>query len=161
MDPKLSGGALLEVGVYPLNFSDMVFGSSKLVSAFGIKDHQGLDMQETFTLTHENGVISVLSSGIISTSARCGNIGCEDGYVQIDNINNPSKVEVYNLNHQLKEIFYAPGQITGLEYEVKEAVECIKSNRRESQSMPQKDTIRMMALLDEIRAQLKISYPCE
>ncbi len=161
MDPKLAGGALLEVGVYPLNFSDMVFGGSDLVSAFGLKDHQGLDMQETFTLTHGNGGISVLSSGIISTSARYGSIGCEEGYIRVDNINNPSKVEVYNLNHQLKEIFYAPSQISGLEYEVREAVECIKSRKRETVSMPQEDTIRMMALLDKIRVQLNISYPCE
>lgn len=64
-------------------------------------------------------MFAVLSASIISHSDRGGNIFCTEGYIHVENINNPTRIEVYNHNYELIDITHAPKQITGLEYEIK------------------------------------------
>lgn len=160
-DLQLAGGALLEVGVYPINFVDMIFDDLKILSASCIKNEDGIDMTETFTFSLAENVLAVLSASIVSNFDRGGNIFCTEGYIHIENINNPVQIQVYNSNYELIDITHAPKQITGLEYEIEECVSCINSGKCESKLMSHRDTIRMLKIMDELRKNIGVVYPFE
>lgn len=161
MAPELAGGALLDVGVYTLNFAEMVFGRAEKVQAVCTMTETGVDETDCIFLSWADGRAAVLNSGIMAISDRRGIIYCTDGYIEVENINNPQSVRAYNANRELIRELHCPEQITGYEYEVLEAVETIRKGGTECPSMPHEETLHIMSLMDEIRGQLGLRYPFE
>ena len=160
--PELAGGALLDVGIYTLTFADMIFGEPKGVDSSCIKNAEGVDMSNSVTLTYEDpSKMAVLCSSALCISDRFGMIHGTKGIMMIDNINNPKSITVFNDSYEIVKTLSAPAQLTGFEYEVMESVNCIEAGKIESDSMPYEKTLKMMNLMDSIRAQLGIKYPFE
>ena len=164
VNPALAGGALLDVGVYTLNFAEMVFGRAKKVSASCVLTDRGVDRSDSMTLFWEDGRMAVLTAGTTSVSDRYGIIYCENGFIQVENINNPQKLEVYGSGRSKPELMKeisCPEQITGYEYEIMEAADAVRIGALECESMPHDETIHIMELMDHIRAQMGIHYEFE
>ena len=100
--PELAGGALLDIGVYGLNFALMHFGAdiASIGSAVQMTD-EGVDAMESITIFYNDGRMAVLTHSIYARSDRKGIIHGDKGYMVIENINNPQSVSVYDLNDQL------------------------------------------------------------
>ena len=81
--------------------------------------------------------------------------------IEVENINNPEAVKVYNLERRLIAEYVAPTQITGYEYEVRSCIDAINEGRIECPEMPHSETIRMMRLMDMIRKVWGIKFPFE
>lgn len=160
--PELAGGALLDVGVYPLNFALMHFGDkiSKIESSVQHTE-TGVDGMETITLIYEDGRMASLTAGIYSRSDRKGIIHGDKGYLVVENVNNPQSISVFDTSDCLVKKLDVPEQISGYEYEVQECIDAIHAGKTECQSMPMADTIRVMELMDELRRQWEIVYPGE
>lgn len=160
--PELAGGALLDVGIYPLNFASMNFGDhiSSIHSAVQMTD-TGVDGINVMTLFYENGRAAVLTSGIYGLSDRQGVFYGSEGYIVVDNVNNPISVKVYNEERELIRDIVVPEQISGYEYEISETIECIKNRKLECPSMPHEDTLRMMRIMDGLRMEWGLKYPDE
>lgn len=161
VEPSLAGGALLDVGIYPLNFAEMVFGSGAQIHAVCIKSDKGVDLNDSMTLVWEDGKMAVLNAGANCVSDRLGVIYGTHGFIVVENINNPQSIRIYDQTYQLVEHKDCPKQLTGYEYEVMEAVACIESGATECPSMSHQDTIRMMEVMDEARRQMGVRYPFE
>ena len=161
VEPTLAGGALLDVGIYPLNFAEMVFGAPDQVHAVATLSDKGVDLQDSITLTWNDGKMAVLNAGANCVSDRMGVIYGTSGYAIVENINNPQSISVYDAKYQLVKRYPCPAQLTGYEYEVMETAACIEAGDLECPSMPHQDTIHMMELMDEIRRQLGVRYPFE
>lgn len=161
VEPALAGGALLDVGIYPLNFAEMVFGAPDQVHAVGVLSDKGVDLQDSMTLTWKDGKMAVLNAGANCVSDRMGVIYGTRGFAVVENINNPQSITVYDAQYQQVEHHPCPTQLTGYEYEVVEAARCIEEGALECPSMPHKDTIHMMELMDEMRHQMGVHYPFE
>lgn len=160
--PELAGGALLDVGIYPLNFANMILGDPDSVEATCIKNASGVDMSNSITLCYEKtGVMAVLCSSAMGISDRFGMIHCKKGFIQVDNINNPQGLKVFDCNYSLIKEIKCPKQLTGYEYEVSACVRAIEQGKIECPEMPHERTLYMMQLMDSIRAQLGIRYPFE
>lgn len=158
----LAGGALLDLGVYTLNFASMVFGDDIAgISAECIKYDTGVDAQETIMLRYSDGKMASLYATMLAQTDRRGLINGTNGFIEVENINNPESVKVYNLERRLIAEYIAPTQITGYEYEVKACVEAISEGRIECPEMPHSETIRIMRLMDMIRKVWGITYPFE
>lgn len=162
VDINLGGGALLDVGVYGLNFALMHFGEDikKIDSSCEFTD-TGVDGQESITLHYSNGTMANLTHGIYSRSDRKGIIWGDKGYLVIENINNPNSVDAYDTNDKLIKHYDIPTQISGYEYEILECVNCIKQGKIESDSIPLKDSITLMETMDKIRNIWGLKYPNE
>ncbi|RSX54420.1 oxidoreductase [Bifidobacterium goeldii] len=165
-DPALAGGALLDVGVYPLNFIDMVMGGHGATPI----DHfvssmapyaTGVDAQNTTTIYYENGVMANAASSMLASSDRGGYVWGTNGYLVCQNINNVEGVDVYGLDHALRRHIDIPAQLTGYEYEVADAANAILDGRTQCEAMPHADTLRIMELMDQIRAAWGLKYPFE
>ena len=158
----LAGGALLDIGIYGLNFALMHFGGGfdRVESSVRMTE-TGVDGMETITLFYPDGRMAVLTHSIYSRSDRKGIIHGNKGYVVVENINNPQSISVYDTNDCLLAHYAVPEQISGYEYEFREAVRCIREGKLQSDSMPMADTVAMMELMDSLRQQWGLVYPQE
>ena len=162
VDINLGGGALLDVGVYGLNFAMMHFGEDieRIDSSCQFTD-TGVDGQESITLHYKDGRMAVLTHGIYSRSDRKGIIYGDKGYIVIENINNPTSVDAYDTNDQLLKHYDIPTQISGYEYEIEECIECIKQGKLEPDSISTDDSIHLMEVMDKVRNIWGLKYPEE
>lgn len=160
--PELAGGALLDVGVYGLNFAFMHFGTEieRIESSVQFTD-TGVDGQETITLFYKDGRMAVLTHGIYARSDRKGIIYGDKGYMVVENINNPQSVSVFDTEDKLIKKIDIPEQISGYEYQIIESMEAIQNHKIESESMPLADTVYVMEIMDGIRKQWGLVYPQE
>lgn len=162
VDINLGGGALLDVGVYGLNFAMMHFGEDieRIDSSCQFTD-TGVDGQESITLHYKDGRMAVLTHGIYSRSDRKGIIYGDKGYIVIENINNPTSVDAYDTNDQLLKHYDIPTQISGYEYEIEECIKCIKQGKLEPDSISMDDSIHLMEVMDKVRNIWGLKYPEE
>ena len=161
-EPALAGGALLDLGVYPLNFAAMMFGKDidKIDSSCVITD-TGVDASESITITYKDGRVAVLNCTMNGLSDRRGVIYGPKGYIAIENINNFASVTVYDVNYKAVKSVKAPKQITGYEYEVYSCMEAIEKGENECWEMPHDETLHIMKQMDELRAQWGVVFPFE
>ena len=162
VNPNLAGGALLDVGVYGLNFALMHFGNAieKVESSMRLTS-TGVDGMETITLFYKDNRMASLSHSIYSRSDRKGIIYGDKGYIVIENINNPSSIRVFDTDDDLLKELEVPKQISGYEYEVLECKKCLEEGRIESYSMPLSESVKLMELMDKIRNDWGLKYPFE
>lgn len=160
--PELAGGALLDVGVYGLNFAIMHFGTEieRIESSVQFTD-TGVDGMESITLFYKDGRMAVLTHGIYSRSDRKGIFYGDKGYMIVENINNPQSIAIYDMEDNLIKKIEVPQQISGYEYEFIECVEQIQKKQLESTSMPLADSIEVMEITDTIRKKWGLVYPQE
>ena len=158
----LGGGALLDVGVYTINFALMIFGHniSKIASCCTFTE-TGVDEQNAICLQYYDGKVANLNSSMVSLSDRQGIIYGTKGFAVVENINNFESIAVYDKQYKKVASYKCPKQISGYEYEVAACIEAIKCGQIECAQMPHSETLRVMRIMDEIRSQWGMKYPCE
>lgn len=161
-DLALAGGALLDVGVYTLNFALMIFGNNidKIHSCCTYAD-TGVDQQNTITIQYMDGKCAVLNSSMVSLSDRKGIIYGTKGFAIVENINNFESIAVYDTSYKKVAEYKRPKQISGYEYEVEACIRAIRDHRMECVEMPHSETIRVMKMMDNLRKEWGIVYPFE
>lgn len=150
-DPKLAGGALLDVGVYLVNFARMVFGENMTSISSSAVFKDGVDMIDSIVMTFDGGKVATMQSNVNAVQNRDGCIFGTKGYIEITNINNPEEIKVYNDAYREIKSYPIPTQITGYEYEVEACVHAIENGELECPQMPHAETIRVMEIMDDIR----------
>ena len=161
-NPALAGGALLDVGVYTLNFALMLLGNSiEKIHSCCTYTESGVDEQNTITLQYIDGKTAVLNSSMVSISDRKGIIYGTKGFVIVENINNFESISVYDSSYKRVAFYKAPKQISGYEYEVEASMKAIRSHQLECSEMPHSETLRVMRMMDGLRKEWGIEYPFE
>ena len=161
-EPELAGGALLDLGVYPINFAKMVVKKDvKDVISTAVMSPKGIDWTNSITLIFEDDTMAVLHSNMLAGLNRLGAIYGDKGYLEVQNINNAEEIRVYDLDHQLVETIPVPEQINGYEYEVISCIKAIKEGKIECEEMPHEETLWIMCLMDRIRKDWNMVYPFE
>lgn len=159
--PELAGGALLDLGVYTINFAAMVLGTdiTDTVSSC-VKTDTGVDESHSIIFTFGGGKTATLFSTMLSNTDRRGMIYGRNGSIEAVNINNCEQL-IVNVNGTAPEIIDRPKQITGFEYEVLAAKRAIDEGKTECEEMPHSEIIRIMEIMDNLRGQWGIVYPFE
>lgn len=167
VDPNLAGGALLDVGIYPLTFAAIVFGSftkeaiEKVTSTCTKHPETGVDTIDSVTIQYKNGRVAMIYSTMFCQTNRQGTIDGRKGFMEIENVNNYQALRVYNLERKLIKEIKCPKQINGYEYEVQSCLKAIREGKIECPEMPHEETIRMMEFMDSLRKEWGIKYPFE
>lgn len=160
--PELAGGALLDVGIYGINFALMHFGTEiERIESSVQFTNTGVDGMESITIFFKNGTMAVITSGMYARSDRQGIFYGARGYMVVENINNPQSISVYDTADQLIKKVDVPRQISGYEYQVLECMDCLANGQAQSKSMPLDDTIFVMDVMDTLRSQWGLVYPQE
>lgn len=162
IEPSLAGGALLDVGVYTINFALMTFGYEiERITSTAVITDKGVDAQNSITLVYKDGRMAVLNSTMMSLTDRQGVISGSKGFIMVENINNCERIRVYDLKRNELACYEAPKQISGYEYEVRACIKAIQEGNLECEEMPHSETIRVMHLMDSLRKEWKVIYPGE
>lgn len=160
-DPKLAGGALLDVGVYLVNFAIMVLGDEieSIHSEAVFKN--GVDMIDNINMTFKGGKTASMQSNVHAVQNRTGAIFGTKGYIEIVNINNPEEIKVFNEEYQEIASYTPPAQISGYEYEVEACIKAMQEGKIECPEMPHSETIRVMKIMDEMRKSWGYEIPIQ
>ena len=160
--PDLCGGALLDLGVYSLNFARMYFGTDIVRTVTNVHiGPTGMDMHESISLSYADGKMANLQAGTLCLNDRQGIISGTEGYIRVDNINCPSVIEVYR-NYELTARYEKPADmVNGYEYQVYECRRCIEAGLPESPMMPHEETLSIMKQMDALRKEWGVIYPMD
>ena len=160
--PDLCGGALLDVGVYALNFVRM-FTDAPVATLDGhcVKSDKGMDLTNTMTMVLEDGIVANLQSSAMCVGDNTGVIAGSEANIFIDNINNPQTITVYKRDRVLVDQISVPQQITGYEYQFSACRQALIDGLLEPREMPHQETLYVMQLMDDLRAKWGVRYPMD
>lgn len=159
--PELAGGALLDLGVYTINFALMAFsGNISEIKSTCVKNEYGVDTNNSIIMTFEDGKTAILHSNAVSNTDRRGIIYGDKGRIEFENINCCEGISVIFNDRSVKR-YERPKLITGFEYEVKAAAKAISEGKTECREMPHSETLRVMDIMDSLRSEWGIKYPFE
>ncbi len=159
-EPELAGGALLDIGIYPLNFASMMIGSEiERIDSSAVLTEKGVDAQNGFVITYKDGKMAILASSILSESSWSGVIYGTTGRIEADYILDIRKITVVNGDKRYE--INSPKEISGFEFEVQAALDAIAQGKCETNEMPQSETLKMLGIMDGLREKWGVKYPFE
>ena len=162
MRADLCGGALLDLGVYALNFVRMFFAADIVsITSQCVKSQTGMDLTNAMTLVLSDGVLCNLQSSAACVGDNIGVIAGTEGNLIIDNINNPQKITVNGPDRTYIETIHVPQQITGYEYQFIACRQALIDGLLEPCEMPLEETLYIMALMDGLRKEWGVKYPMD
>ncbi len=162
MRADLCGGALLDLGVYALNFVRMFFDADIVsLTSQCVKSQTGMDLTNAMTLVLSDGVLCNLQSSAACVGDNIGVIAGTEGNLIIDNINNPQKITVNGPDRTYIETIHVPQQITGYEYQFIACRQALIDGLLEPCEMPLEETLYIMALMDGLRKEWGVKYPMD
>jgi predicted dehydrogenase len=162
MRADLCGGALLDLGVYGINFVRM-FCDAKIeqIESQCMKSDTGMDLTNTISFNMAGGIMANIQSSACCVNDNQGTICGTEGYLIVDNINNPQTVKVYKRDRIFVEEIKVPQQITGYEYQFLACKEALDKGLTESPYMPLDETLYIMKMMDELRFKWGVYYPMD
>ena len=159
LNRDLAGGALLDLGVYPVSFAHDLLGTPEAVLAAGALTETDVDGQETVLLRYGRRALAVCSATLWARTPCRATVSGSEGTIELDGP------------------FYAPTEVTvtigderttlpplhegGFQYEAAEVARCVAAGRLESETLPWAETLAVLETMDEVRRQLGVTYPGE
>jgi predicted dehydrogenase len=159
MNIELAGGALLDIGIYPIFLAYSIFGMPEQVSATSRFHPTGVDVQTAALLKYKNGIANLMC-GFKSSSDMVAKIYGTKGSIFIDSIWHMAQGFTVDINNEKKHYSF-PTKGNGLIYEIEECNRCILANQLESPNWTHQNSLDIISITDEIRKQTGIKYPFE
>ena len=162
MRPDLCGGALLDLGVYALNFVRMFTDSDiETIDGHCVKSATGMDLTNAITIILKDGILANVQSSAQCVGDNIGVIAGTEGNLIIDNINNPQTITVNGPDRTYVETIRVPQQITGYEYQFLACRQALIDGLKEPREMSHAETLYMMQLMDGLRMKWGVHYPMD
>jgi predicted dehydrogenase len=158
-DPALAGGALLDLGVYPISFAHDLLGAPDRVAAIGSLTPTDVDGQVSIALGFADRQASLHTTLHANTATTAVVFGTH-GRVEIDRpFYRPTRFTVVKDDGARWD--YEAAVDEGMEYEAAEVARCVASGVTQSPLMPWQGTLEVMRTLDQVRTQIGLTYPAE
>lgn len=160
--PELGGGALLDVGIYVLAFSSMIFDASPVdINGMAHLGKTGVDEVGIYSLRYKNGQMARLSAAIGLHGDRTATLYGTDGHITVhEPFWNPPGMTIYRKGKPEKEI-NIPVVGKGYQYEAKAVSDYLLAGLKEAPTMPLTETLALAEQMDTLRAKWGLKYPCE
>ncbi len=160
-NPELAGGALLDLGIYPLAFSALLLGAPTEITSLANIGTTGVDEQSAYVLKHEGGELSVLASALRTQTSMSAWVYGTDGRIHLPKQFWRAKEMVLYRNEMETESIHLPYAGNGYQFEAQEVVDCLRAGKTESEIMPLRDSEALMGTMDTIRRQWGLKCPNE
>ena len=161
LDPALGGGALLDLGIYPVSFASMFLGTPDRIAAFATEAATGVDAQTSAVFGYQSGAQALISTALDARTANTASITGTKGRIDIVDWADgrlPAKLTLLDGTTQNLEF---PREGKGLRLQAAEVGRCLRAGEKESPVMPLDETLSIMRTLDLIREQIGLRYPGE
>ena len=160
-NPQLAGGALLDVGIYPVTFAVMVLGLPDQIASVASLGQTGVDEQFGAVFNYDHGPIAVLAGGIIANLPREALITGTKGSLRLHKYFWYSERLTLTLEGQDPQVIETPIEGSGYKYEAAEVMACLRTGKLESELMSLDESLAIMGVMDHMRAQWGLKYPME
>lgn len=158
--PELGGGALLDLGVYPISFASMVLGTPEKVTAVSNPAATGVDAQTSAIFQYAGGQHAVVTTTLAARSPTRAAIVGTEARIEIDGRwYGPTSFCVIARDGEVRETYNEPHEGKGLRQQAAEVARCVREGVLESPTMPPAETVSIMETMDEVRRQIGLSYP--
>ena len=160
--PTLGGGALLDLGVYPIHFSLSILGNNyDSIQSKIIFSPTGVDRHTSITLTYPTGqmaqIFTSMGTGIHNDVTIMGT----NGIIRLNSSNHIDQYRIYDAHNNLLNSYDRPFDEGGFEFELIETLNCIEQNLIESPIVTHQDSLAAMRVMDQVRYQNDFYYPGE
>ncbi|HEY2668896.1 MAG TPA: Gfo/Idh/MocA family oxidoreductase [Rugosimonospora sp.] len=156
-DPALGGGALLDLGVYPVTFAQLFLGPPQRTAALATLSTEGVDENTGIILGYDSGALASLHCGIVGASPNIAAIVGETGRIELPSpFFRPDRFTIHR--GEQAEVVQVPIRGNGMGYEAEEVMRCLREGLTESPLVPLSATLEVMSCLDAVRAQIGVTY---
>ncbi|MEO3742824.1 Gfo/Idh/MocA family oxidoreductase [Plantactinospora sp. B5E13] len=155
----LGGGALLDLGVYPVSLAHLLLGAPDEVRAWAKISPEGVDENTGLVLGYDSGAVASLTCGMIGATAVAATISGRTGRIELGSpFYRPSRVTLHRDGADPEPL---PVELigSGYQYEAAEVQRCLAEGLLESPLVPHSATTEVMGLLDTVREQIGVTYP--
>jgi predicted dehydrogenase len=161
VEPSLAGGALLDLGIYPISFAHMVLGIPQSITATATFTDKGVDAQTSMIFDYGNGSQAILNTTMIVQTPCTAVIAGLKGYLEVDRtFYNPTSMRLTLFDGTITE-YPSDYKGHGLREQAVEFARVVKSGAKESPILTWADTIAIMEIMDTVRSQIGLKYPFE
>lgn len=157
-DPTLGGGALLDLGIYPLSIACALLGRVETVQAQAIMGETGVDLTTAFTMRHVGGTLSVCSCSLRARAPSELVVSGTRGSVRMHRMFHMAESVTVDLLDGPSRTISTPWLGNGYTHEAIAAGQCLREGLLEHPAMSHDDTLAIMGLLDTIRKQIGLRY---
>jgi predicted dehydrogenase len=161
VDPQLAGGALLDLGIYPISFAHMILGNPTSITSKAVMTDRGVDAQTSMIFSYDNGAQAVLTTTMIEQTPCRALVAGLHGWLEIDRtFYNPASMRVILNDGSVTE--YPSAYVGhGLREQAESFKQIVQSGAVESKVLTWKDTVDIMKSMDTVRGQIGLKYPFE
>ncbi len=162
LNPELAGGALLDVGIYPLTYTiHMMDKLPEQISSTAYLGQTKVDEVNAISMRFEDGAIARLGSSVTVDMHNQAVIIGDQGRIVVPNFWKAEAAELYDKDGTLINTYEVPFIVNGYEYEAEAVNDCLRSNKKECDLLPLADTLEVMKLMDHMRKDWGLIYPQE
>ncbi|KUM76847.1 Gfo/Idh/MocA family protein [Streptomyces griseorubiginosus] len=163
-DPAQGGGALLDLGVYPVSFAHLLLGEPSDVVAKAVLSEEGVDLQTGALLSYDGGALASLHCSLTGGTATIASVTGSLGRIDIPNgFFHPDRFVLHRDGRDPEEFAADPadGPRNSLKHEAREVMRALRAGETESPLVPLEGTLAVMRTLDAIRDRIGVRYPGE
>jgi len=161
VEPSLAGGALLDLGIYPVSFAHMVLGVPEKVQASAVMTDKGVDASTSILFTYASGAQAILTTTMFAQTPCRAVVSGVNGWLEIDRtFYNPTTMRVHLYDGTTTE-YPSNYQGHGLREQAIEFANIVRTGKFESEYLTHKHTLEIMDLMDLIRDKIGLKYPGE
>jgi len=161
LNPLLGGGALLDLGIYPVSFASMLLGTPERVAAFATPAVTGVDAQTSAVFTYESCAHALVTTVADARTANTASITGTKGRILVPRYASGLSTLELSLLDGSGQVFEFEGGGNGLRYQAAEVGRRLRAGETESPVLPLDETLSIMRTLDLIREQIGLRYPGE
>ena len=161
VEPSLAGGALLDLGIYPISFAHMVLGIPQSITSSAVFTDKGVDAQTSMIFDYADGSQAILNTTMIVQTPCTAVIAGLNGYLEVNRtFYNPTSMRLTLFDGTVTE-YPSDYKGHGLREQAVEFARVVKSGAKESPILTWADTIAIMEIMDTVRSQIGLKYPFE
>ena len=159
---ELGGGALLDLGIYPISFTFDVLGAPKTIAATARLKETGADGPVATMFTYESGAIALTLSGSDTAGRNIATIHGTEGRIEIDKVwYTPTSFRRYDASNSVVEEYISKVEGRGMQYQAAELERLVAEKQTAGTILSPSESVAIMACLDTIRQQIGLKYPTE
>ncbi|MEV0777940.1 Gfo/Idh/MocA family oxidoreductase [Streptomyces sp. NPDC050428] len=160
-DPALGGGALLDLGVYPVSFAQLILGEPDRVQADALLSPEGVDLNTGILLGWESGATALLSCSVTARTASTATVTGTAGRIELPgHFFAPNSFVLHRAGRD-PEQHTVESPLTGLQHEAAEVMRCLRAGETESPLVPLEGSLAVMRTLDAVRERVGVRYPVD
>ncbi|MFD5574121.1 Gfo/Idh/MocA family protein [Streptomyces cadmiisoli] len=161
-DPAAGGGALLDIGTYPVSFAHLFLGAPDHVSAWAHLNDAGVDESTAMVLGYDGGAMAVLSCSLAFGSANGAVVYGTEGRIEFPSaFYNPRQLVLHRDGREPRVVEAEPQLGNGYGFQAEEVMSCLREKKTESALVPLRTSLDVMSTLDRVRELVGVRYPGE